>query len=92
MLGCSPTKEAYMNIKEYMLKAGLTAEALAELMDCSRQQITLVRRGKKVSEKFARQIQRITKGLVTVAEVMNPTIETLPKPKPLFDEEGDKAA
>lgn len=82
-----------MNIKEYMLKAELTTQSLAALMDCSTAQITLLRAGKKVSKKFARQIERVTKGMVKAEDVLNPPkIEPLPTPEPLYPDEGENAA
>jgi len=82
-----------MHIKEYMLKTGLTADALAALLDCSRAQITLIRANKSVSEKFARHVQRITRGAVRVEDLINPKSEKvipIPEPLPLFDEEEGK--
>jgi len=82
-----------MHIKEYMLKTGLTANALAKLLDCSRAQITLIRGNKPVSEKFARHVQRITKGAVKVEELTNPKSEKIipiPELLPLYDEEEGK--
>jgi transcriptional regulator with XRE-family HTH domain len=73
-----------MNIKEYILKQGLTSQSLAALMDCSICQINRVRQGKKVSKKFARQLQYVSRGLVSVEEVMNPKQEVIPLPTPLY--------
>lgn len=89
------TKESIMNIKEYMFRQGLTTQSLAALMDCSTAQITLLRSGKRVSKKFARQVERVTKGLVSADEVINPPkLVPLPSPKPLYsdDQEDGKAA
>ncbi len=83
-----------MDIKEYMFRQGLTLAALAKLLDCSRHQITLMRAGRKVSEKFARQVERVTKGIVSKEDILNPSTKLipLPDPVPLYPEEGDKVA
>ncbi len=70
-----------MDLREYMFRKRLTNKQMAALLDCSEPQIILVRRGKQVSEKFARQLEKATDGEVKRSEVVTKaTIITLPTP------------
>jgi DNA-binding transcriptional regulator YdaS (Cro superfamily) len=64
-----------MNLREYMFRKRLTCTSLAEILDCSRQWVAHAKNGHKVSAKFARQIEKITDGNVTVDEILNPKDE-----------------
>ncbi len=71
-----------MDLREYLFRKRMTIPCLAKMLDCSRQQIGLVKAGRPVSKKFARQIERVTNGEVTVDEVVTSgTIITLPTPE-----------
>lgn len=59
-----------MDLRRYLFENRITAKAFAQLMDCSRQQIGLVVAGKPVGKKFARQIEKATKGVVMRYEVI----------------------
>lgn len=71
-----------MDLREYMFRKRLTNKQMAALLDCSEPQIILVRRGKPVSEKFARQLERATNGEIQRTEVVTKaTIIPLPVPE-----------
>ncbi len=76
-----------MDLREYMFRKRMTIPHLCKLMDCSRQQIGLVKAGKPVSKKFARQLERITDGEVTVAEIVTSGPIPFPTQEPEQKEE-----
>jgi hypothetical protein len=59
-----------MNLREYMFHNRLTSVELAKQLECSRQLITMAKTGKRVSKRFAKDLERFTGGLVTVKEIM----------------------
>ncbi len=69
-----------MDLREYMFKYRITNKQMAEFLDCSEPQIALVKRGKPVSKKFARQLERATNGEIKKENVV--TNEPIPFPSP----------
>jgi hypothetical protein len=61
-----------MHLKEWMFKRQITAIEIAKQLDCSRQQITAIRAGKKPSKWFAKALEEFTQGMVTKEEILNP--------------------
>ena len=77
-----------MDLREYMFRKRMTIPHLCKLMDCSRQQIGLVKAGRPVSKNFARQLERVTNGEVTVAEIVTSgPILPFPEPEPEYQED-----
>jgi hypothetical protein len=72
-----------MKLREYMYLNRITSIELARKLECSRAQITIAKAGKKVSRRFAKDLERVTNGEVTVAEI-------LPFPTPKQEEEDPK--
>lgn len=71
-----------MKLCDYMYFNKITSSELAEKLGCSRAQITIAKAGKKVSKWFARDLERVTGGKVTVAEII-----PLPTQEPQKEEE-----
>ncbi len=61
----------FMDLKEYMFRNDLTTVEIAKALDYSRQQISFVKNGKRVSRRCARDIERYTHGAVSVDEILN---------------------
>ena len=59
-----------MNLREYMFHNRLTSVEVAKRLECSRQLVTMARAGKKVGKRFAKDIERMTEGKVTVKEIL----------------------
>lgn len=59
-----------MDLREYMFRNRLTSVELAKRLDCSRQVITMIRSGKKVGKRLAKDIEDLTNGQVTVEEIL----------------------
>lgn len=81
-----------MDIREYMFRNRLTNKKMAEILDCSLPQIGLIRRGAKVSHKFARQVQKATNGMVSIEEICTLIPPPMPGDQPMLENEGGKAA
>lgn len=60
----------YMDLRRYMFENRLTSVEVAKRLECSRQLVTMVRAGKRVSKRFAKDIERMTDGQVTVQEIL----------------------
>jgi DNA-binding transcriptional regulator YdaS (Cro superfamily) len=76
-----------MDLREYMFHNRLSNKNMAEILDCSIPQIILVRRGKRVSKKFARQLEKATNGQITATEVVT---EIIPLSLPEKENPDDK--
>ena len=59
-----------MDLRQYMFENRLTSVEVAKRLECSRQLVTMVRGGKRVSKRFARDIERMTQGQVTVKDIL----------------------
>jgi DNA-binding transcriptional regulator YdaS (Cro superfamily) len=58
-----------MDLREYMFRNHLTSVEVAKRLECSRQLVTMARSGKRVSRRFAKDIERMTGGQVTIDEI-----------------------
>lgn len=62
-----------MKLKWYLLKYNLSIKDFAKIIDLSSTYVSLIHNNtKKPSKKIGRAIERVTNGIVTVDEVINP--------------------
>lgn len=59
-----------MDLREYLFRKRMTIKALAEEMDCSKPQLSLVKRGKPVSPRFARRLEKATNGEIQASDIV----------------------
>lgn len=60
-----------MDLRRYMFEHRLTSVELAKQLECSRALVTMAKGGKRVSRRFAKDIERLTNGEVTVKEILS---------------------
>lgn len=60
-----------MDLREYLFRNRLTVKEFSEALDCSRTHLTELMHGRRKSGKrLANDIEKLTEGQVTVAEIM----------------------
>jgi hypothetical protein len=74
MLGFRSKIGGYMDLRTYMFENRLTSVEVAKQLECSRQLVTMVRSGKRVSKRFAKDLEAFTGGKVTVKEILGEAV------------------